>query len=132
MEPYQKVLRGRGSIGKILQMTEKLNIKRPMIVSSAHLTGMLMKKDPALLLFPVFSEYHPNPDLQDALPAVKLYRSHQCDGIISIGGGSAMDTAKAVKAILYAGNPENALEGRFPDEMDTPHIAIPGTAGTGA
>ena len=70
MEPYQKVLRGRGSIGKILQMTEKLNIKRPMIVGSAHLTGMLMKKDPALLLFPVFSEYHPNPDLQDALPAV--------------------------------------------------------------
>lgn len=132
MEPYQKVLRGRGSIGKILQMTEKLNIKRPIIVGSAHLTGMLMKKDPALLLFPVFSEYHPNPDLQDALPAVKLYRSQQCDGIISIGGGSAMDTAKAVKAILYAGNPENALEGRFPDEMDTPHIAIPGTAGTGA
>ena len=132
MEPYQKVIRGRGSIGKTLQMAEKLRISRPLIVGSAHLAGMLLKKAPVLLPSPVFSEYHPNPDLQDALPGAKLYRAHQCDGIISIGGGSAMDTAKAVKAILYAESTENVLEGRFPETMGTPHIAIPGTAGTGA
>lgn len=132
MEPYQKVIRGRGAIGKALQMAEKLGITRPLIVGSAHLTGLLMKKAPALLRSPVFSEYHPNPDLQDAMPGVELYRAQQCDGIISVGGGSAMDTAKTVKAILYAESLENALEGRFPETMGTPHIAIPGTAGTGA
>ena len=132
MEPYQKVLRGRKSIGKVIQMTEKLGITRPLIVGSSHLTGLLMKKAPALLSSPVFSEYHPNPDLQDALPGVKLFQTQQCDGVISIGGGSAMDTAKAIKAILHAGSPEKAMEGCFPETMATPHIAIPGTAGTGA
>ena len=43
-----------------------------------------------------------------------------------------MDTAKAVKAILHAGSAEDALDGRYPETMDTPHLAIPGTAGTGA
>ena len=132
MQSYQKVLRGRGSIGKVLQLAEKLGITRPLIVGSTHLTGHLLKKAPALLAAPVFNDYHPNPDLQDAMPAVKIYRTRQCDGIISVGGGSAMDTAKAVKAILHAGTPQNALDGQFPDEMDIPHIAIPGTAGTGA
>ncbi len=132
MERYQKVLRGRGSIGKMLQMTEKLGISRPLIVGSARLTGNLLKKVPALLSSPVFNDYHPNPDLYDALPAADLYRLQECDGIISIGGGSAMDTAKAVKAVLYAGTPEKALAGEFPEEMGTPQIAIPGTAGTGA
>ena len=132
MERYQKVLRGRGSIGKILQMAEKLGISRPLIIGSERLAGNLLKKVPALLSAPVFNGYHPNPDLQDALPAVELYRVQGCDGIISVGGGSAMDTAKAVKAVLYAGTPEKALAGEFPEEMGTPQIAVPGTAGTGA
>ena len=131
-ETYQKVFRGRGSIGKILQMTEKLGIARPMIIGAERLAGKLLKKAPALLAAPVFSEYHPNPDLPDALPAVKIFREQGCDGIISIGGGSAMDTAKAVKALLFAESPEAALAGKFPDRMDIPHIAVPGTAGTGA
>ena len=84
MQSYQKVLRGRGSIGKVLQLAEKLGITRPLIVGSTHLTGHLLKKAPALLAAPVFNDYHPNPDLQDAMPAVKIYRTRQCDGIISV------------------------------------------------
>ena len=131
-EKYQKVFRGRGSIGKVLQMTEKLGISRPMIIGSEQLAAVLFRKAPALLQFPVFSGYHPNPDFRDALPAVSLFKEQNCDGIISIGGGSAIDTAKTLKAVLYAETPEDALLGRFPDKMDIPHIAIPGTAGTGA
>lgn len=132
MNSYQIVRRGRGSISGVPELAGKLGITRPLIVGSAHLTGKLLKRAPSLLAAPVFSEYHPNPDLQDALPAVDMFRRGQCDGIISIGGGSAMDTAKAVKAILYAGSMEDALACRFPESMDTPHLAIPGTAGTGA
>ena len=131
-EKYQKVFRGRGSIGKVLQMTEKLGISRPMIIGSEQLAAVLFRKAPTLLQFPVFSGYHPNPDFRDALPAVSLFKEQNCDGIISIGGGSAMDTAKTLKAVLYAETPEDALRGRFPEKMGTPHIAIPGTAGTGA
>ena len=132
MNSYQIVRRGRGSITKVHELTEKLGITRPLIVGSGHLTGMLLKKVPILLTAPVFSEYHPNPELQDALPAVEMFRKGLCNGIISIGGGSAMDTAKAVKAILYSGNAENAIAGQYREPMDTPHVAIPGTAGTGA
>ena len=133
MEKYQKVVRGRGSIGKVPELAGKLGITRPLIVGSRHLTGTLLKKAPVLLAAPVFSAYHPNPDLQDAVPAAEMFRSGNCDGIVSVGGGSAMDTAKAVKAILCAGSPEAALEGRFPEKMEEiPHLAVPGTAGTGA
>ena len=111
MNSYQIVRRGRGSIAKVPEITEKLGIRHPLIVGSGYLTGTLLKKVPALLTAPVFSEYHPNPELQDALPAVEIFRREKCDGILSIGGGSAMDTAKAVKAILYAGSAEDALDG---------------------
>ncbi len=132
MDRYQKAMRGRGSIAKVPEMAEKLGITRPLIVGSRHLTGTLLKKAPVLLAAPVFSAYHPNPDLQDALPGAEMFRAGNCDGIISIGGGSAMDTAKAVKAILLTGSPEAALEGRFPEKAELPHLAVPGTAGTGA
>ena len=68
MDRYQKAIRGRGSIAKVPEMAEKLGITRPLIVGSRHLTGTLLKKAPVLLAAPVFSAYHPNPDLQDALP----------------------------------------------------------------
>lgn len=132
MSTYQKVMRGRGSVSKIPEMLEKVGINRPLIVGSARLAGKILKKSPVLLAAPVFSDYHANPDLQDAAPAVKLFRESACDGLLSIGGGSAMDTAKAVKALLYAESLEDAVKGRFPDEMPLPHVAVPGTAGTGA
>ena len=83
-EKYQKVFRGRGSIGKVLQMTEKLGISRPLIIGSEQLAAVLFRKAPTLLQFPVFSGYHPNPDFRDALPAVSLFKEQNCDGIISI------------------------------------------------
>ena len=132
MNSYQIVRRGRGSLGKVQEVFGKIDIKRPLIVGSRHLTGTLLKKVPALLNAPVFSEYHPNPELQDAVPGMEIFRKEGCDGILSIGGGSAMDTAKAIKALLYAESAENAAAGRFPADMETPHLAVPGTAGTGA
>ena len=132
MTEYQKVIRGRGRIAEAPRMAEKMGITKPLIVGSPRLAGSLLKKAPQLLTSPVFSGYHPNPDLQDVLPAIEMYKAQHCDGIISIGGGSAMDTAKAVKAVFYAGNAENALAGRYTEPMDMPHLAIPGTAGTGA
>ena len=132
MNSYQIVRRGRGSITRVPEIAEKLGITRPLIVGSGHLTGWLLKKNPMLLTAPVFSEYHPNPELQDAVPAVEMFRKGLCNGIISIGGGSAMDTAKAVKAILHSGSTEDAIAGHYHEPVDTPHLAIPGTAGTGA
>ena len=46
---------------------------------------------------PVFDAFHPNPDLQDCVAGAALYQEKDCDGLISVGGGSAMDTAKGIK-----------------------------------
>lgn len=152
----QMVIRGRDSIRRAGETAEKMGIGKPLIVGSKHLIPRLKQFLP--MEAPVFTGYHPNPDLSDAEAGVRMYREAGCDGLISIGGGSAMDTAKAVKAWLYAGSYEALKRGglRVPEGSDAapekitslralkertlrqrntgsvPHLAIPGTAGSGA
>jgi len=61
-----------------------------------------------------------------------MFRKEQCDGVISIGGGSAMDTAKAIKARLNAAGDEKLIRNQYEVTENMPHIAIPGTAGSGS
>ena len=127
-----KVIRGSGSLKKLPEMMEKLGVRHPLIVGMEPLTGRLLRLNPGLLACPVFSAFHPNPDLQDALAGADMYRKEACDGLVSIGGGSSIDTAKAIKALLSVPSADDAANNRFPDEMPIPHIAAPGTAGTGS
>ena len=127
----QLVIRGRGSLNaaNIADLMAKTGMCRPLLVCSRR-----MEKDFAArtgMTLPLFDGYHPNPDLADAAAGVEMYREMRCDGLISVGGGSAMDTAKAVKALLLAGDMEDVRISRLPEET-LPHIAVPGTAGTGA
>lgn len=80
---------------------------------------------------PVFDAFHPNPDLQDCVAGAALYQEKECDGLISVGGGSAMDTAKGIKALLMT-DIAHVRANQLPPEGNVPHLAIPGTAGTGA
>ena len=132
MSQHQKVIRGREYLKKLPEMMEKLSMHKPMIVGSEHLTGMLFRKVPGLLSAPVFSGYHANPDLADSETGAELFLRNGCDGLISIGGGSCMDTAKAVKARLNTGSEEALKSSRLESRTACPHIAIPGTAGTGS
>lgn len=121
----QKLLRGRGSLARLPEMLEKLGVSRPLVVGRA-----LVERLP-VAAGAVYSDYHPNPDWADCAAAARLYREKECDGLISLGGGSAMDTAKGVKALLLAESPEKALTEDFPAGGPA-HVAIPATAGTGA
>ena len=133
MDKVQKVIRGRGSLRKLPEMVSKMNISLPMIVGEPFLTGKLLRKAPALLKAQVFSGFHSNPDLKDALEGVNLYRKEECDGLVAIGGGSALDTAKAIRTLLCIPSPEDAAKNLFPEELPAiPSIAIPATAGTGS
>ncbi len=152
----QKVIRGRGCVRQAAEAAEALGITRPLIVGSRHLIPQLQRLK-GLENAPAFSGYHPNPDLADAEAGVRMYRESGCDGLISIGGGSAMDTAKAIKAWLCSDSPEamkrNELNlpaetggtGKITGLQDLksrarrasvrsalPHLAIPGTAGSGS
>ncbi len=126
----QKVLRGPGCLTRVAELMEKLHIRRPLLVCGDRLAAVFAQGVPGTA-FVHFHGYHPNPDFADAAAGAELYRGSGCDGLISLGGGSAMDTAKAIKATLIAPDAQAALESRLPD-APLPHIAIPATAGTGA
>lgn len=81
-----------------------------------------------------FSDFVPNPVYESVVKGVKLFRSEECDSIMAVGGGSAMDVAKCIK--LYSNHPGDGGNGSFLKEdivpCDIPFLAMPTTAGTGS
>ena len=120
---------GIGSLERLQGMMDALDMRRPLLVAGDRLSVVIEARTGLKLAR--FSGFHPNPDFADCASGAQIFREQGCDGLVSIGGGSAMDTAKGVKAMLLAGTPEGALAYAFSGER-IPHIAIPATAGTGA
>lgn len=81
-----------------------------------------------------FNDFQPNPLYESVVEGVALYREKECDAIIAIGGGSAMDVAKCIK--LYSNMRGKGNDGGYlreeivPNEI--PFLAMPTTAGTGS
>ena len=81
-----------------------------------------------------FRDFQPNPLYENVQDGVRLFREEQCDAIIAVGGGSAIDVAKCIK--LYTNLPGNGENGDWltaeyvPNEV--PFLAMPTTAGTGS
>ena len=81
-----------------------------------------------------FRDFQPNPLYENVLEGVKLFREEGCGAIVSVGGGSAIDVAKCIKAYVFMeGNGEN---GSFLTQEikanNIPFLAMPTTAGTGS
>ena len=99
---------------------------------TAKVTALLEKND---IPFTVYKEIKPNPTIQNVQDGVAAFKACHADAIIAVGGGSSMDTAKAIGIIIT--NPEFAdvrsLEGVAPTKNHAvPTIAVPTTAGTAA
>ena len=81
-----------------------------------------------------FSDFQPNPLYESVVEGVKLFRNEQCDSIIAVGGGSAMDVAKCIKA--YSCMDGTGEGGDFLKQEikanSIPFLAMPTTAGTGS
>ncbi|MEL7556162.1 MAG: phosphonoacetaldehyde reductase [bacterium] len=78
-----------------------------------------------------FSEFFPNPLYEDVSKGIDLFVNEKCDGILAIGGGSAIDVAKCIKLFCKMEKETNYLQQEFKD-TGIPLIAIPTTAGTGS
>lgn len=128
----RQTLRGYGCLVQIMDLTERLHIQNPLIVGKGTMVSVLKEKVSKLADAPVFAEYHSNPDLKDCEIGLKLFRENHCDGFIAIGGGSCMDTAKSIKALMMAGSLENVINGQYSNPELPPMIAVPTTAGTGS
>lgn len=84
--------------------------------------------------FVIYDKTRPNPDVDNVEEALRLYRLHECDCIIAIGGGSSMDCAKALGArAVYPKKQLGQMKGILRVNRRLPVlIAIPTTAGTGS
>ena len=91
--------------------------------------------DEAGLAYEIYSDIKPNPTIENVQTGVAAFKASGADYLIAIGGGSSMDTAKAIGIIIA--NPEfedvRSLEGVAPTRNPSiPIIAVPTTAGTAA
>ena len=122
---------GRGSLcgANVSLLLREMGITKPLLVAGERTKNVFFARTGMRL--PVFDAFHPNPDLQDCVAGAALYQEKECDGLISVGGGSAMDTAKGIKALLMT-DIVHVRANQLPPEGKVPHLAIPGTAGTGA
>lgn len=85
-----------------------------------------------------FSDFSPNPVYEDVCKGIDLFESSDCEAILAVGGGSAIDVAKCIKLAVLAEESKDAIipplaSQRLPiDGGRIPFIAIPTTAGTGS
>ena len=130
-----------GAIKLLSSECARIGINRPLIVTDAGVraAGVLQKALDALgdLDVAVFDQTPSNPTEAAVRAAVEMYRTQRCDGLIAVGGGSAIDCAKGVAiAATHEGPLKNyaTIEGGSPKITDAvvPLIAVPTTSGTGS
>ena len=132
---------GAGAINDIAPEVKGRGFKKCFVCSDPDLIKFGVTKkvtdvlDGASIPYEIYSEIKPNPTVENVKSGVAAFKASGADCIIAIGGGSSMDTAKAVGIIIN--NPEFAdvrsLEGVAPTKKPcVPIIAVPTTAGTAA
>lgn len=132
---------GEGAIKEIVPIAQQKGFKHVFVASDPDLIkfGVTAKVtellDEAKIPYTVYSNIKPNPTIENVQSGVKAFKDCGADSIITIGGGSSMDTAKAIGIIIT--NPEfedvRSLEGVAPTKNHAvPTIAVPTTAGTAA
>ena len=130
-----------GVLSQLQAECERVGIRRPLIVTDAGVkaAGLLDKATAALpgLQPAVFDQTPSNPTEAAVRAAVAVYQSQGCDGLIALGGGSAIDCAKGVAIACTHEGPLKTyatIEGGSPKITDRvpPLIAVPTTAGTGS
>ncbi|EOT44247.1 lactaldehyde reductase [Enterococcus columbae] len=132
---------GKGAIQHIPEEVTKRQLKKALIVTDKGLVkaGLLAKITDLLeanqLAYEVYDEIVPNPTVAVVKKGIEVYQASQADYLLALGGGSSMDTAKAIGIIIN--NPEFSdvvsLEGVAPTKHPSvPILAIPTTSGTAA
>jgi 4-hydroxybutyrate dehydrogenase len=130
-----------GALKLLKQECERVGITRPLVVTDPGVkaAGILQKALDALAGMPVavFDQTPSNPTEAAVRAAVEVYKANQCDGLVAVGGGSAIDCAKGVAIAATHEGPLThyaTIEGGSPRITDkvAPLIAVPTTSGTGS
>ncbi len=132
---------GKGAVSAVAEEAKNRGFKKAFVCSDPDLVKFGVTKkvtdvlDAASLPYELYSDIKPNPTIENVQHGVEEFKKSGADYIVAIGGGSSMDTAKAIGIIIN--NPEFAdvrsLEGVAPTKKPSvPIIAVPTTAGTAA
>ena len=132
---------GKGAILNIVPEIKARGFKNVLVCTDESLVKFGVSKkvtdllDEGKVKYKMFTDIKPNPTIENVLAGVKAAKEFKADSIVAIGGGSSMDTAKAIGIIIT--NPEFAdvrsLEGVAPTKHPClPIIAVATTAGTAA
>jgi choline dehydrogenase len=130
-----------GAIKTLGEEAKAMGIKRPMVVTDSGIVeaGLLDRAVEPLkaanLGYVAFSQVVPNPPIALIDEGARLYQSELCDGLIGLGGGSPMDTAKAIGVVATNGGSILDYEWADPQPIKKripPTICVPTTAGTGS
>ena len=130
---------GVGGRSVLAGFAQRYKISRPLLVTDSGLIkteaftlieGQMNKVWPGT--FGQFTDVHPNPTDQDIDNALSAYQEGKCDGVVGLGGGSALDAARALR--LKVAFPDVKLMDMPFDKLPdlVPMCAIPTTAGTGS
>ena len=132
---------GAGAIKEIANEVKVRGFAKAFVCSDPDLIKFGVTKkvtdvlDEAGLAYEIYSNIKPNPTIENVQTGVAAFKASGADYLIAIGGGSSMDTAKAI--VIIINNPEfedvRSLEGVAPTKKPcVPIIAVPTTAGTAA
>ncbi|GAB56522.1 iron-containing alcohol dehydrogenase [Glaciecola punicea ACAM 611] len=130
---------GAGAINELPAILRSLSSTRPFLITDstmvklglvATISNILEQQD---ITLPVFSKVMPEPDEASILAAVNLVATDNYDSLIALGGGSAIDSAKAIALLASHGGSMRDYKVPFQViQQSIPVIAIPTTAGTGS
>ena len=133
----QRLVQGRGAINQIADEVDRFGKRKILLVTDAGLVKAGIAGRVLDLLagreIDVFSDVEPDPSIETVVVCAERVRGAQCDLIIGLGGGSALDTAKC--ASVMAGNPGRVEDYLGIDKVGqpgVPKILIPTTSGTGS
>lgn len=130
---------GPGVVSKVAEACKSLHMERVLIVTDRYMvtSGSIQRITDILkregIFYQVFSEFHPSPSVSEVEAAYLIMREAQLQGVIGFGGGSSMDTAKAIAMLQTNPTPLSQYAGmhKVPNKC-APLILIATTAGTGS
>ena len=134
----KKILFGRGAVRKVGEEARRLGAKKIAIITDqgvreagiANKVAEILDKDH--LDYGIWDGVEPEPSVKVGEDAIRFVREERCDGVVGVGGGSTLDTAKvAAVSITNPGTLEGWVRVVF-EKPPAPFILIPTTAGTGS
>ena len=129
----QRIIEGSASYRELGDALRSLGVTKYMLVYSGSAKRLPVWEYLEELDIPrvLFADFTPNPKYEEIVGGVDLFRAEKCDGILAVGGGSAIDVAKCIKLYSKMSKDKLYLDQECTD-TGIPLIALPTTAGTGS